>query len=94
MPVSDRELQHLRALVTGGRKGIGHAVAARLRESGAKVLVTARTAPSGVPDTDFVASSAQLASVENAMSFCASSAAIHLRSGSIQFRGVVFFAST
>ena len=55
MPASDRELQDLRALVTGGTKGIGHAVAARLRESGATVLVTARTAPSGMPDTDFVA---------------------------------------
>ena len=55
MPASDRELQGLRALVTGGTKGIGHAVAARLRESGATVLVTARTAPSGMPDTDFVA---------------------------------------
>ena len=55
MPASDHELQDLRALVTGGTKGIGHAVAARLRESGARVLVTARTAPSGVPDTDFVA---------------------------------------
>jgi NAD(P)-dependent dehydrogenase (short-subunit alcohol dehydrogenase family) len=55
MPASDRELQGLRALVTGGTKGIGHAVAARLRESGATVLMTARTAPSGMPDTDFVA---------------------------------------
>jgi NAD(P)-dependent dehydrogenase (short-subunit alcohol dehydrogenase family) len=55
MAVSDRELQDLRALVTGGTKGIGHAVAVRLRESGAKVLVTARTAPSDVPNTDFVA---------------------------------------
>jgi len=55
MPTQDRDLQDRRALVTGGTKGIGHAVAARLRESGARVLVTARTAPSGVPDTDFVA---------------------------------------
>jgi NAD(P)-dependent dehydrogenase (short-subunit alcohol dehydrogenase family) len=54
MPASDRDLQDLRALVTGGTKGIGHAVAARLRESGARVLVTARSAPPGVPDTDFV----------------------------------------
>ena len=35
MPAPDRELQDFRALVTGGTKGIGHAVAARLRESGA-----------------------------------------------------------
>src|SRR5260221_9264506 len=55
MPAQDRNLQDRRALVTGGTKGIGHAVAARLRESGATVLLTARTAPSGMPDTDFVA---------------------------------------
>jgi NAD(P)-dependent dehydrogenase (short-subunit alcohol dehydrogenase family) len=55
MPAQDRDLQDLRALVTGGTKGIGHAVAARLRESGARVLVTARTTPPGAPDTDFVA---------------------------------------
>jgi NAD(P)-dependent dehydrogenase (short-subunit alcohol dehydrogenase family) len=55
MPAQDRDLLDLRALVTGGTKGIGHAVAARLRESGARVLVTARTAPAEVPDTDFVA---------------------------------------
>jgi NAD(P)-dependent dehydrogenase (short-subunit alcohol dehydrogenase family) len=54
-PVSDRHLQDLRTLVTGGTKGIGHALAARLRESGPKVLVTARTVPSGVADRDFVA---------------------------------------
>jgi len=34
-----------KALVTGGTKGIGQAVAARLREAGAIVLATARTAP-------------------------------------------------
>ena len=40
-----RELVGSRALVTGGTKGIGHAVAARLCEMGATVLTTARTAP-------------------------------------------------
>jgi NAD(P)-dependent dehydrogenase (short-subunit alcohol dehydrogenase family) len=55
MPAQDRDLQDLRALVIGGTKGIGHAVAARLRESGARVLVTARTVVSDVPDADFVA---------------------------------------
>jgi NAD(P)-dependent dehydrogenase (short-subunit alcohol dehydrogenase family) len=40
-----RELAGLRALVTGGTKGIGEAVAARLREFGARVLTTARTRP-------------------------------------------------
>jgi NAD(P)-dependent dehydrogenase (short-subunit alcohol dehydrogenase family) len=37
------ELAGRRALVTGGTKGIGEAVVARLRELGARVLATART---------------------------------------------------
>jgi NAD(P)-dependent dehydrogenase (short-subunit alcohol dehydrogenase family) len=54
--VADRDLHDLRALVTGASKGIGHAVAARLREAGATVLATARTAPSDLPEGDqFVA---------------------------------------
>jgi NAD(P)-dependent dehydrogenase (short-subunit alcohol dehydrogenase family) len=40
-----RELDGRRALVTGGTRGIGEAVAARLREAGARVLTTARSAP-------------------------------------------------
>ena len=40
-----RELDGRRALVTGGTKGIGEAVAARLREAGATVLTTARARP-------------------------------------------------
>jgi NAD(P)-dependent dehydrogenase (short-subunit alcohol dehydrogenase family) len=45
-PMSDKlELDSCRALVTGGTKGIGEAVAARLREGGATVLITARTPP-------------------------------------------------
>jgi len=39
------DLQGRKALVTGGTKGIGEAVSARLREAGAQVLATARTAP-------------------------------------------------
>ena len=39
------ELAGCTALVTGGTKGIGEAVSARLREAGALVLATARTAP-------------------------------------------------
>jgi NAD(P)-dependent dehydrogenase (short-subunit alcohol dehydrogenase family) len=39
------ELEGRRALVTGGTKGIGGAVAARLREAGATVLATARRRP-------------------------------------------------
>jgi hypothetical protein len=55
MTADDRELQGLRALVTGGTKGIDQAVAARLRGSGATVLAMARTVPAGPPDADFVA---------------------------------------
>lgn len=39
------DLRGRKALVTGGTKGIGGAVSARLREAGALVLATARTAP-------------------------------------------------
>lgn len=40
-----------RVLVTGGSKGIGQAVAARLREAGARVLTTARSRPADLADT-------------------------------------------
>src|SRR3989442_14728557 len=50
------ELAARKALVTGGTKGIGEAVAARLREGGATVLTTARTQPGDLVDADlFVA---------------------------------------
>jgi NAD(P)-dependent dehydrogenase (short-subunit alcohol dehydrogenase family) len=50
------ELRGLRALVTGASKGIGYAIATRLRDEGATVLGTARTAPPGLPrDLHFVA---------------------------------------
>jgi NAD(P)-dependent dehydrogenase (short-subunit alcohol dehydrogenase family) len=49
------ELDGRKALVTGGTKGIGEAVAARLREAGATVLTTARTRPGDLPDDLFVA---------------------------------------
>lgn len=45
-----------KALVTGGTKGIGEAVTARLREAGATVLTTARTQPGSFANADlFVA---------------------------------------
>lgn len=49
------ELTGRRALVTGGTKGIGQAVAAKLREAGATVLITARTRGADFDDDDFVA---------------------------------------
>jgi hypothetical protein len=49
------ELAGRRALVTGGTKGIGQAVAARLRDAGATVLITARTRGEDVDDAHFVA---------------------------------------
>jgi NAD(P)-dependent dehydrogenase (short-subunit alcohol dehydrogenase family) len=42
---SETEFIGKRALVTGGTKGIGEAVAARMREAGATVLTTARSRP-------------------------------------------------
>ena len=54
MTISDR-LDGRRALVTGAGRGTGAAVAARLREAGATVLGTARTAPPSHSDPrDFV----------------------------------------
>jgi NAD(P)-dependent dehydrogenase (short-subunit alcohol dehydrogenase family) len=44
--VDRHEFHGKRVLVTGGTKGIGQAVAARLREGGATVLTTARSSPS------------------------------------------------
>ncbi|HXD17172.1 MAG TPA: SDR family oxidoreductase [Vicinamibacterales bacterium] len=53
------ELRGLRALVTGASKGIGYAIANRLRDEGATVLGTARSAPPGLPnDLQFVAADA------------------------------------
>jgi len=54
---ADLELRGRRALVTGGTKGVGAAVAARLRELGAKVLTTARSSPQAGNDM-FVAADA------------------------------------
>jgi len=54
--VDPHEFDSKRVLVTGGTKGIGEAVAARLRDGGARVLTTARTLPSDLTETSlFVA---------------------------------------
>jgi NAD(P)-dependent dehydrogenase (short-subunit alcohol dehydrogenase family) len=49
------DLKGCRALVTGGTRGIGGAVTARLREAGATVLTTARKRPDDMPQELFVA---------------------------------------
>jgi NAD(P)-dependent dehydrogenase (short-subunit alcohol dehydrogenase family) len=48
------ELEGYRALVTGGTKGVGEAVVARLCEAGAKVLSTARSRPDALPQDMFI----------------------------------------
>ena len=48
------ELEGRRALVTGGTKGVGEAVVARLCEAGAKVLGTARSRPDELPPEMFI----------------------------------------
>jgi NAD(P)-dependent dehydrogenase (short-subunit alcohol dehydrogenase family) len=56
LPIDPHEFKGTRCLVTGGTKGIGQAVAARLREGGAVLLTTARSRPSDLADpTSFVA---------------------------------------
>jgi NAD(P)-dependent dehydrogenase (short-subunit alcohol dehydrogenase family) len=52
MSEAGAERDGLRALVTGGTKGIGQAVATRLRENGATVLTTARTSPVDLAEAD------------------------------------------
>ena len=49
------DLAGKRALVTGGTKGAGAAIAGRLAQAGATVLVTARTQPAGVDPNLFIA---------------------------------------
>ena len=60
------EFADKRVLVTGGTKGIGKAVAARLRHGGAAVFTTARNPSSDLADSDlFIA--ADIASAEGCM---------------------------
>ena len=47
------DLRDRKALVTGGTKGIGAAVSARLQQAGALVLATARTVPADAADGVF-----------------------------------------
>jgi NAD(P)-dependent dehydrogenase (short-subunit alcohol dehydrogenase family) len=73
------ELHGRRALVTGGTRGIGEAVARRLRELGATVLITARTPVRNLPEPDlFVA-----ADVASAAGCAAIVAEVHARLGGI-----------
>jgi NAD(P)-dependent dehydrogenase (short-subunit alcohol dehydrogenase family) len=56
LKVDPHEFNGRRVLVTGGTKGIGQAVASRLRDGGAAVLTTARERPGDLADADlFVA---------------------------------------
>src|SRR3989442_13764228 len=54
--IDTHEFDGRRVLVTGGTKGIGQAVTARLRDGGATVLTTARERPNDLANNDlFVA---------------------------------------
>ncbi|WP_371271345.1 SDR family oxidoreductase [Streptomyces sp. yr375] len=59
-------LEGRRALVTGGTKGTGAAIAERLRRAGADVLVTARNHPDSGVDDDKTFIAADLSTVEGA----------------------------
>ena len=50
LPSAAGELQVRRILVTGGSKGIGTAIVAKVAALGATVVATARSAPDTLPD--------------------------------------------
>ena len=86
---AELQLGGLRALVTGGTKGVGEAVVARLEEAGAKVLTTARSRGERAGNEMFVA--ADVSSAEG----CASlAAAARKRLGSIDILVHVVGGST
>ena len=64
----DLQLGGLRALVSGGTKGVGEAVVTRLRNAGVKVLTTARSRGEHFGDEMFVA--ADVTSAEGCADDC------------------------
>lgn len=52
MQIQNRELEGKIALITGGTKGIGKAIAERLAQAGAQIIVTARNHPTEM-DTNY-----------------------------------------
>jgi NAD(P)-dependent dehydrogenase (short-subunit alcohol dehydrogenase family) len=74
----DLRLSGLRALVSGGTKGVGEAVVARLREAGVKVLTTARSPGELSGDEMFVA--ADVTSAEGCKTIAD---AVHRRLGGV-----------
>jgi NAD(P)-dependent dehydrogenase (short-subunit alcohol dehydrogenase family) len=74
----DLQLSGFRALVSGGTKGVGEAVVARLREAGVKVLTTARSRGELAGDEMFVA--ADVTSAEGCKTIAN---AVHKRLGGV-----------
>ena len=70
------ELEGHRALVTGGTKGVGKAVVARLCKAGAKVLSTARSRPDELPQEMFIG--ADITTAEDCKTFGHTGRAIRL----------------
>jgi NAD(P)-dependent dehydrogenase (short-subunit alcohol dehydrogenase family) len=85
LPIADRK-----ALITGGTKGIGAAVATRLREDGATMLITARARPDDLRAQDlFVA-----ADITTAKGFAVIAEAVSDQLGGIDIIGHVVGGSS